>query len=237
MRTLRTFPAALLIGALAAGCAAEKSYVTTSDFPEAGRAIRKVGVVVAEARLLDLSVGHVAAGVTGAHLVPEVSKNVEGSERCLPLAEAAAVRSLSDRGYEAVLFAYDEEIRTLVAEYAPVRERLAGAFLDKKPIEIVPPMPRAQQVAAARGVDAIAFVSVRDLVGSKGRKFLTALFYGSPAVHVSGGRSEAELALLDAAGRPIYFDVLREEGNLDWSDDEDIVELCGKLTAGLARRE
>lgn len=224
MRTIRALFAVLLTGAFAAGCAAERSYVTTRDFPEAGRAIRKVGVVVAEARLLDVTVA------------AEVSKNIEGSERCLPLVEAAAVRSLSDRGYEAVPLAYDDEMRSLVAEYAQIRQRLVGAYADKKPIEIVPPLPRAQQVAAARGVDAIAFVSVRDLVGSKGRKFLSILLTGS-IYQMSGGSSEAELALLDAAGRPIYFDVWKLEGNLDWSDDEDIVEVCGKLTAGLPRQE
>lgn len=210
---------AILLGSLLVGCATSKPHLASSDFPSAAKSIKTVGVVVAEARVVGLSAGG------------SLEVDIERTGLCLSQLEEAAVTSLRQRGFDAVLLAYDDEIRRLVTEYAPVQERLAGARDGRQPIETVPPMTYAQQVATSRALDAIAFVSVRFIIPSLGRHALSALGWGS------SGESRARLALFDATGRPIYYQFLYEaKDNFSKTSGKTLERFCETLTAGIPQR-
>jgi hypothetical protein len=196
--------------------------------PSAAQSVQTIGVVVVEARVIGIS----ADG--------SLEVDIDKTARCLSEFEDAAVASLKQLGYDAVVLTYDDEIRRLVAEAAPVHDRLAAARNANQPIEGVRPLEFAKQVATARSVDAIAFATVRFYIPSFGRHALSALIGRDLLFKLGFGRSGgsgARLALLDATGQPIYYNFLYEEKtNFSQTSGKTLERFCETLAAGLPRR-
>lgn len=209
---------ATFFGALFSGCSTTQA-IKSPRLADAG--VTRVGVVIAEARVIDLSAGGT------------LEVNLKETERCAPRVEAAAVRRLADLGYEAVPLGYDDEIREVVTAYLRARGRLVVLWAREESIDSAPAVPGAEKVAAARGVDAIAFVSSR-IVDPTTKSVIGLAFLGIKPK----GELEVSLALVDAAGSVVYFNRRWEStAGSPWAYPEKFYgRLCKELVEDLPGR-
>lgn len=201
---------------LGAGCAAEKSSLTSTDFPDRVGGVRKVGIVVAEAQIINLT----ASGGT--------SFNPKASERCGTCAAAATQQLLSGRGYQVVVIPLDDDTRPLLAAYTSVRGSIFMPFPSNQGrIEGLAPLAGIPAACAKIGVDALVFLGARDHVSTKGRTVLMLL--GGGGGH---GIAYADLAAVDSSGKIIFYD--RKFGTgYTLANDEGVREIFDELVAGL----
>lgn len=216
---------AVLLGALLVSCSAAPPYTKSKDFSEAAKGIKTVGVVIVEARAIEIAVGG------------SLTANIDKTEVCLAQLKASAVDSLKQKGLEAVLLEYDDEIRALLKEYYPVRSQLGAMWYRREPLGADVSLAGVQRVASSRHVDAVAFYSVRITMPSTGSQVMAALRLGGTT-----GESEGDLSLFNASGRAIYFQRSFRPYALSFDSktalgttikEGNIPEFCDKLAAGL----
>lgn len=212
---------ALAAALLAAGCAARKYQISSADFGERAGSLKRLGVLVAEARIYNLH------GEGEAALVPEAS------ERFAAAAETAAKQVLGERGYVAAAVSRDDDGLALLADYLRIREELYTAFSSsRETIEGIARLAGAAAVCARSGVDGIVFVGVRDQVPAGGRKVIFGsralfhLYYGGKGV------AAADLAVIDRNGKLVFY-AQKSGKQYDLTEDEDLGKLLGELAAGL----
>lgn len=205
---------------LATGCAAPKSSLTSADYQDRAGRIRKVGVVVAEGRIMDLGAGG------------GVALNPEATKRCTANTAAAAKQSIEGRGYEVVLLPLDDDTRALLSDYMKVRGEITMPFPSNQgKIEGLPPLAAVPAATTRSGADAIVFVGALDHVSTGGRKAMMGalLLLGWSGGH---GNAFADLAVVDGSGRIIFYD--RKFGsNYTLTEDDDVQKVVGNLVAGL----
>ena len=210
----------LLMAGLAAGCASGKSSLKSQDIADRVESIKRVGVIVAEARIYNLGAGG------------SKEFNPDASERCEKCAESAALKSLVDRGYVAVLIPLDDDVRALLSDYAKARGDISTPFQSNQgKIEGVPLLACAPQTCAKNDVDGVVFVGAVDHVSTGGRKALL----GAMAVFgITGGQgiAYADLSVVDRTGKLLYYDQ-KSGTNYSLTDDSNVLKVYGELVAGL----
>lgn len=211
---------ALLAAAIAAGCAGQTSYLKSDDFQERSGSLKKVGVMVAEARIL-----HVHAG-------SESTPDDAASEVSAALSEAAVKQLLAERGYAVLTVARDDESRALLADYIRVRKDVLAAYSPGSgTIRGVPPLAGAAAVAARNGVDGIVFVGAWGDDAPAGRRIV----FGDMAVFrifFGKGTACADLSAIDRTGALIYYG--RESGDsCSLTEHDGVHKIFGDLVAGL----
>lgn len=234
MGRMTTGWAAILAAAFLVGCAAPRGGVgmKAPDFAGRAKGIRTIGVVVVEARVIEI-------GADGSESIA-----IEKTSRCLSRLESVGVDSLRRLGYDAVLLPYDEEIRRLTTEYFAAHQQIGAAISAGQPVGSTPPFEPVRAVATARGLDAIAVFKLRVTDPTVGRFVLRQMRHKR-----TGGLTQADVALLDGAGRVLYYRYFSEESDMGFSPfvsrdknafgflggPSTLVEVCERLTADLAQ--
>ena len=211
----------LLLGSLMAGCSFSKFYHVSNDSKCQGPKFKKVGVVIAQAEIFNLS----ASGFA--------SPNFEKSAQSMKLFESAVVNEFNRKGFLAVLLPVDDDLRALIKQYDNTRPN----FQQEWDIDTIPNLQATVPVLTRAGVDAIAIIWALDHISTAGRKALNVtsnvimFFLGGGAV-VLNGEAYGELALLDKSGKLAFFN-LKKGKNYNLTEEESVSSFCSALVNDL----
>ena len=182
-----------------AGCAGPRSYSSQSDFPTTWKQAKKVGVIVPVVDVFEIAVGG------------QLTLDKEQSSAALKSMEAGTVKAFTEKQLEAKIMAFDPALEIALKSWIPIYPNIRQQFPDSKTPTSTPIiMSNAQELCKQHAVDMIAVIRGKDHVQSAGRKAanvaLTVAFAVLGGVHSSRGIAYADLALIDASGRTIFYD-------------------------------
>lgn len=189
----------LLIVFTLAGCAGPKSYSVQTDFPATWKQTKKVGVIVPAVNVFEIA----ANG--------QLTLDKEQSTTALKSMEEGTIKAFTEKQLEAKMLTFDPALDVALKSWFPIYPNIRNHFPDSKTPASTPiAMSNAQELCKQHSVDMIAVVRGRDHVQSAGKKAanaaLTVAFAVLGGVHSSRGIAHADLALIDANGKTVFYD-------------------------------
>jgi len=205
----------LVLASLMMGCSSSTSYRVSKDYRGQAPQLKKIGVVVAQAQILNLSVLGFA--------LPDSEKSAQSAK----LFESAVLSEFSLKGYSVVLLAIDDDLRALINQYNSTRQNIHQEW----DIDTIPNLKSTVPVLTRAGVDAVAIIWALDKISTSVRK--TALVASWVLLHPSpGGKYHAELALLDRSGKRIFYN-LKTGTEYNLTEEDDVSRICSELVSDL----
>lgn len=183
-----------------AGCAGPKSYSVQTDFPATWKQTKKVGVIVPVVDVFEVAVNG------------QLTLDKDQSSAAIKSMENGAIKAFAEKQLEAKVLTFDPTVEVALKSWSPIYSGIRNHFPDSKTPASTPiTMSNAQELCKQHGVDMIAVVRGRDHVQSAGRKAanaaLTVAFAVLGGVHSSRGVAHADLALIDANGKTVFYDM------------------------------
>jgi hypothetical protein len=207
----------LLLGSLMAGCSSSKSYHVSKDYKGQAPTLRKVGVVIAQAEIRNLSLSGYR------YALPDIDKSAQSKK----FFESAIVNEFNRKGYSAVLLAIDDDLRALINQYDNTRPNIHQDW----DIDTIPNLPSTVPVITRADVDAVAIIWALDNISTNARKTMNivswVLLQPTP-----GGKYFGELLLLDKSGKRLFYN-LKTGTEYNLTEEDDVSRICSELVSDL----
>ncbi len=204
----------LILGSLMVGCSSA-SYHVSKDYKGQAQKLKKVGVVIAQAEIFNLSVFGYA--------LPDFEKSAQSKK----FFESAVVSEFSRNGYSVVLLAIDDDLRALIKQYDNTRPNIHQDW----DIDTIPNLQSSVPVVTRAGVDAIAIIWALDNISTSVRKVwmgaMAAIFLSVPP-----GKAYVELTLLDQSGKRLFYD-LKISRSRNLTEEDYVSSICSELVSDL----
>lgn len=211
----------LILASLMTGCLSSRSYQPFMDYRSQAPKLKRIGVVIAQAEILNLGAGN------------DTWPDFEKSAQSKIFFESAVVNEFNRKGYAAVLLPIDDDLRALIKQYDNTRPN----FQQDRDIYTTPNLQSTVPVLTRADVDAIAIIWALDHISTAGRKALNVtsniiLFILGTGGVVLNGETYCELALLDKSGKLIFFK-LKKGKNYNLTEEDSVSRICSELVSDL----
>lgn len=187
------------LGALLLSGCASKTHLANPDFGNRIQTVKKVGVVIAEAKVFELNFG-------GSRELKS-----DWTAQALINLETSSISLLNGSGFESRLLQHDERMQGLVEHYNRLqRHDLVRLVARGEPL----PERTAKELKEyldQQGLDALVLVRGVDNVSSAGRQSarVVLMMLGS---YAASAPAFVDMAVVDRSGTILFFDAKAEDG-------------------------
>ncbi len=199
-------------------CSAPKSYMMQPEFSETANRVKKIGVTVPKATVMELGFG-------GSKTLDE-----EASQAALKVIEQGVLEGLQKSGMEAKLLEQQNDLLIFQKGYQPLSREMRAHFPGARRVPTVPSrIENFSEVLKNNNVDCVLAIEGLEHVSSAGRKaaqVVTAVLFGA----TSRGMTYLNYNLFCGAdGKPMFTD-LRAGSHFSISSSSDVSGLVNDIT-------